>query len=240
MRRIGHLSDTAFVDDTRNVRGMPRPPRFPQTGFPLHVVQRGNDRRRCFFEDGDFRFYLRSLGEAARRYQVLVHAYVLMTNHVHLLLTPLVVGAVSRAMQSVTSRYVKRVNARTGRVGTLWESRYRACLVDEDPYVLAVCRYNDLNPLSARNVASPEEYPWSSYGALAGLRSDPLVARHCALELLGQPSSARYASWCAEGIATEELEHLRESTTRGVRLGSDEAPREVPSLRDAVPPLTLL
>jgi len=213
---------------------MPRPPRFPHTGVPLHVVQRGNDRRRCFFEDADFRFYLRALGEAALRYRVLVHAYVLMTNHVHLLLTPSVAGGVSQVMQSLGSRYVKRINARSGRVGTLWESRYKACLVDEDAYVLAVCRYIDLNPLRAGMVASPDEYAWSSFAALAGLRRDPLLTPHAALELLGHPFEARYASWCAQGIASEELEHLRESTARGVRYGSDDVRAEPVS----VPPLT--
>jgi putative transposase len=197
---------------------MPRPPRFPHTGLPLHVVQRGNDRRRCFFEDSDFRFYLRALAEAALRYRVLVHAYALMTNHVHLLLTPLVAGAVSHVMQSMGSRYVKRINARSGRVGTLWESRYKACLVDRDVYVLAVCRYIDLNPLRAGMVVTPDEYRWSSYAGLAGLRGDPIITPHPALQALGEPSGARYADWCAQGIANDELERLREATARGVHL----------------------
>ncbi|HEY6829196.1 MAG TPA: transposase [Gemmatimonadaceae bacterium] len=203
---------------------MPRPSRFPLTDLPLHVVQRGNDRRRCFFEDGDFRFYLRALSEAAVRYRVLVHAYVLMTNHVHLLLTPLVAGGVSRAMQSLGSRYVKRVNARSGRVGTLWESRYRACLVERDSHVLAVCRYIDLNPVRAAMVARPEDYRWSSYAGLAELRQDPVITPHAALEQLGTPRGSRYVVWCGEGIRSEELEHLREATMRGVRFASSDTP----------------
>jgi putative transposase len=187
--------------------------------LPLHVVQRGNDRRRCFFEDSDFRFYLRALAEGAVRYRVLVHAYALMPKHVHLLLTPLVAGAVSQVMQSTGSRYVKRINARSGRVGTLWESRYKACLVDRDAYVLAVCRYIDLNPLRAGIVATPDAYPWCSYAGLAGLRGDPIISRHPALETLGEPSGARYASWCAQTIANEDLERLREATARGVPYG---------------------
>jgi putative transposase len=199
---------------------MPRPPRHSVTELPLHIVQRGNDRRRCFFEDADFRFYLRALGEAAARHRVLVHAYALMTNHVHLLLTPLVAGGVSRVMQSLGSRYVRRVNARSGRLGTLWESRYRACLVLQDTYVLAVCRYIDLNPVRAGIVARPEDYEWSSYAGLAGLRTDALITPHAALDELGSPRGAPYARWCEQAIAGDELERLREATARGLTYGA--------------------
>jgi putative transposase len=203
---------------------MSRLSRVPLTDLPLHVVQRGNDRRRCFFEDVDFRFYLRALSEAAVRYRVLVHAYVLMTNHVHLLLTPLVAGGVSRVMQSLGSRYVKRVNARLGRAGTLWESRYKACLVEHDAYVLAVCRYIDLNPLRAAMVARPEDYAWSSYAGLAELRPDRIITPHSALEQLGNPRGTRYVDWCAHGSNSEELERLREATARGTPFGSSDTP----------------
>jgi putative transposase len=201
---------------------MARRPRFAFADFPLHVVQRGNDRRKCFFEDGDYRFYLRALAEAAVRYGVLVHAYVLMTNHVHLLLTPRAPGGVSRVMQSLGSRYVKHVNARAGRVGTLWESRYKACVVERDAHLLAVCRYIDLNPVRAGMVASPEDYGWSSYAALAGLRHDRIITPHSALEQLGSPRDAAYVTWCKRGIATEELDVLREATSRETVYGSED------------------
>ncbi|GIK86859.1 MAG: hypothetical protein BroJett026_23400 [Betaproteobacteria bacterium] len=111
---------------------MPRRPRFPLTGHPLHVVQRGNDRGRCLFGEADFRFYLDALQAAVTHYRVQVHAHMLMTNHVHLLVAPLDLGAVSRTMQSVGARFVRYVNLARGRTGTLWEGRYRACRVGED------------------------------------------------------------------------------------------------------------
>jgi putative transposase len=199
---------------------MPRRPRFPLTDFPLHVVQRGNDRRACFFEERDFRFYLETLVDASVHYRVLVHAYVLMTNHVHLLMTPLVAGGVSKLMQSLGSRYVKFVNATTQRVGTLWEGRYKACLVARDEHVLAACRYIDLNPVRAGMVRHPTEYRWSSYAGLAKMRFDAVVTPHTALEQLGASHGA-YARWCDEGIRDDELARLREATGRELAFGSE-------------------
>ena len=178
---------------------MPRRPRFSLTDFPLHVIQRGNDRQRCFFEERDFRIYLRALYDASTRYRVLLHAYVLMTNHVHMLVTPLSVGAVSKLMQSLGTRYAKHINLACGRTGSLWEGRYKACLVARDQHVLAVCRYIDLNPVRAGMVDRARDYRWSSYRALAGLDVDPLVTPHGALEQLGGGNGRAYARWCDEG-----------------------------------------
>jgi putative transposase len=200
---------------------MARRPRFLLTNLPLHVVQRGNDRRSCFFADGDYRFYLRTLGEAASRYGVLVHAYVLMTNHVHLLLTPLVPGAVSKLMQSVGARYVWHVNKTCGRTGTLWEGRYKACLVACDAHLLAACRYIDLNPVRAGIVQDPSNYRWSSYGALAGLCADSLVTAHDVLSQLGTARGVAYAQWCAQGSRREEIDDLRAATGGELAFGSD-------------------
>jgi putative transposase len=199
---------------------MPRRPRYQLTDFPLHVVQRGNDRRACFFDERDFRFYLQLLGESAVRHRVLVHAYVLMTNHVHLLLTPLVPGGISKVMQSVGSRYVKAINKASKKAGTLWESRYKACLVAHDRHVLAACRYIDLNPVRARMVEHPRDYRWSSYGALAGTRIDLLVTPHAALEQLGS-SPSDYAQWCELGCGDAELDRLRHATEHELAFGSD-------------------
>jgi putative transposase len=209
---------------------MARRPRLPLVDLPLHIVQRGNDRRRCFFEDGDYRFYLRWLAEAAARYRVSVHAYALMTNHVHILATPLVAGGISRMMQSVGSRYVKHVNARTGRIGTLWESRYKACLVERDAHLLAACRYIDLNPVRAGIVERPEEYCWSSYSALAELRTDAMVMPHSALDQLGTPRGSAYARWCGQGVADWELDGIREATAREVAFGSNAFKAQIASL----------
>ncbi|CAG1006709.1 hypothetical protein BURK1_03323 [Burkholderiales bacterium] len=200
---------------------MPRRPRFPLTGYPLHIVQRGNDRQPCFFCEADFRTYLEALGDAATHYGVRVHAYVLMTNHVHLLATPLEAGAVSRTMQSVGARYVGYVNATHGRTGTLWEGRYRACLVGEDAYVLAACRYIDLNPVRARMVSHPVAWRWSSYGALSGLRRDALVSPHPTLSLLGDAPGPGYAQWCGMPSDEAELTALRAATAGELAFGSD-------------------
>ena len=200
---------------------MPRRPRFALTDFPLHIVQRGNDRQPCFFGDADYRTYLQALEDASAHYGVRIHAYVLMTNHVHLLATPLVVGAVSRMMQSVGARYVGYVNATYQRTGTLWEGRYHACLVDADAYVAAACRYIDLNPVRARMVAHPIAWPWSSYAALAGVRADALVAPHPSLAQLGDAPGRGYATWCGAGVGEEELAALRTATASELAYGSD-------------------
>jgi putative transposase len=209
---------------------MPRRPRFLLTDLPIHVVQRGNDRKPCFFTERDFRVYLKALADASVRYRVLVHAYALMTNHVHLLVTPLSANGVSKLMQSIGARYVKYVNSSNERTGTLWEGRYKACLVARDEHVLAACRYIDLNPVRAGIVRRPIDYRWSSYSALAGLTIDPLVSPHVALDQLGDPRGAAYARWCAQGIHESELERLRDATARELAFGSDEFRVEIEAM----------
>lgn len=209
---------------------MPRKPRFELTDLPLHVVQRGNDRQPCFFEDRDYRVYLRALADAALHYRVLVHAYVLMTNHVHLLLTPRFAGAVPRLMQSVGARYVWHVNATRERTGTLWEGRYKACLVASDEHVLTACRYIDLNPVRAGMVSGPADYRWSSYSVLSERRSDALITPHDALLALGVPRGPAYSRWCADANNDEEVERLREATGRELVFGSDTFKAEIETM----------
>lgn len=209
---------------------MARRPRFAITDLPLHVVQRGTGRGRCFFRDRDYRVYLRTLTELSLHHRVLVHAYVLMTNHVHLLVTPLVAGGVSKVMQSLGSRYVKYVNATLERAGTLWEGRYKACLVARDEHVLAACRYIDLNPVRAGMVRHPAQYPWSSYAGLAERRVDPLVSRHGALDQLGNLGGGAYERWCEQATDADELSRLREATTRELAFGSDSFKKEIEAL----------
>jgi putative transposase len=196
-------------------------PRFPLTGLPLHVVQRGNDRKPCFFLATDYRVYLDALQAASRHHHLRIHAYVLMTNHVHLLVTPDVSGALPRMMQSLGARYVSYINRRHGRSGTLWEGRYKACLVETDRHVAAVCRYVDLNPVRAGIVEHPVRYRWSSYAALAGLRIDPVVEPHKSLAALGVPPGERYARWCAQPAADGEIEEVRRAVAGELALGSD-------------------
>jgi REP element-mobilizing transposase RayT len=130
---------------------------------PLHVIQRGNNRQAIFFDDDDYVRYRNWLAEAAAEYGCVVHAYVLMTNHAHLLATPREAGSLPRVMQSLGRRYVRHVNTLYRRTGTLWEGRYRAAPIDSERYFLTCCRYIELNPVRARMVRHPREYRWSSY-----------------------------------------------------------------------------
>lgn len=200
---------------------MPRRPRLSVTELPLHVVQRGHDRADCFFIEHDYVAYLAALRDAASYNCVQVHAYALMTNHVHLLVTPFVPHAVSRTLQSVGARYVRYINDTHGRSGTLWEGRYRACLVADDRHVLAACRYIDLNPVRAGIVTDPRAYRWSSYGVLAGHRHDPWLVPHPTLMQLGSVPGDAYSAWCACAIADDELARLREATRRGRPFGDE-------------------
>ena len=209
---------------------MARRPRFPLTGFPLHVVQRGNNRGACFITDADRQTYLAALREAALHYRMQVHAYVLMSNHVHLLATPLVVNAVSRAMQSVGARYVRHFNQAHTRTGTLWEGRYKACLVDEDRYVLAVFRYIDFNPVRAGIATCPAAYRWSSHSGLAGLCADDLLTPHAALDLLGVVPGPAYARWCEQPLDDEQAMQVRDATKGELVYGSEAFRTRIASL----------
>jgi putative transposase len=191
---------------------MARRLRLPSTDLPLHVVQRGNDRQRCFLVDGDYEMYLRTLREGAVLHGVQVHAYVLMTNHVHLLVAAKAEAAVSRLMQSIGARYVRYFNRRHERTGTLWEGRYKSCLVASDQHLLAACRYIDLNPVRAGIVRHPGEYRWSSYRTLVGARNDALVTPHELLASLGPTREAGYAIFCGQMPYQGEIDDLRAAT----------------------------
>ena len=146
---------------------MPRRARMYVAGLPYHLVQRGNNREACFIEPENYQFYLELWREVTRRYGLAVHAYCLMTNHVHFLVTPERGDAVSNTMKVVGSRYAQYVNLRYKRTGTLWEGRHRASLVQTECYLLCCYRYIELNPVRAGMVARPDEYRWSSYGCNA-------------------------------------------------------------------------
>jgi len=160
-----------------------------------HVVQRGNNRLPRFLDEGDRYRYLRILDEALQDTGCSLHAYVLMDNHVHLLLTPPTTGTVARLMQKLGRSYVGQFNARHQRTGTLWEGRYKACLVDSESYVLHCQRYIDLNPVRARMTDNPAAYPWSSCAAHCGWRTDTLLTAHPAYAALGDTRDARAAAY---------------------------------------------
>jgi putative transposase len=142
---------------------MPRRARLVMPGVAWHVIQRGNNRSACFYAEEDYRFYLNTLKEQADKFGCAVHAYVLMTNHVHLLLTPSRIDSVALTMKNLGQRYVQYINRTYRRSGTLWEGRYKSCLVQDETYVLACYRYIELNPLRAGMVKHVGDYRWSSY-----------------------------------------------------------------------------
>jgi len=194
----------------------------------LHAVQRGNNRSAAFHDTQDYLCYLRLLEAAARRYETRVHAYVLMTNHVHLLLTSNLLNGISRTLQYVASRYVQAANERYGRTGTLWESRYRSTPVDSERYCLACYRYIELNPVRAGIVKSPEDYRWSSYRVNSTARWSSLVSPHPTFLALSETPAgcaAQYRLLVREALPDDVLQDIRSSLRRGVPAG-DEAFRE--------------
>jgi len=157
---------------------MPRKRRFFLPDVPVHVVQRGNNRQAVFFDDDDYRTYLSWLGGAASANGCAIHAYALMTNHVHLLMTPSEADAVSATLQDLGRHFVPYINHCYQRTGTLWEGRFRASMVQEEDYLLTCYRYIELNPVRAAMVQRPEDYPWSSNRANAMGAADLLVTPH--------------------------------------------------------------
>ncbi len=203
---------------------MPRQPRLDLPGIVQHVVQRGNDRQPCFFTDIDRQRYLQDLRELALAHACQVHAYVLMTNHVHLLVTPGQSGALACMMQALGRRYVRYVNDHYRRTGTLWEGRYKACLVDGDDHLLRCYRYIELNPVRAGMVADPADYPWSSHRANALGMPDPLVRAHPRYRALGNDDQARriaYRSLVVAGLDPADIAQIRTMLQRQHALGND-------------------
>jgi putative transposase len=203
---------------------MPRKPRFFVPSLAAHVIQRGNNRQTIFFDAADYELYLSLLGEGRDRYGCSIHAYVLMTNHVHLLLTPTETQSVSRLMQYVGRHYVPYINAKYARSGTLWEGRFKASIVDSASYLLACYRYIELNPVRAGMVAYPEDYCWSSFQSNALTATDGLLTPHAEYTNLGCNKSERAVSYRLlfetpqqEGV----IAALREHTESGTPLGND-------------------
>ncbi|MBI2256566.1 MAG: transposase [Proteobacteria bacterium] len=203
---------------------MARLGRYFLKGVPLHVIQRGNNREPIFFDDEGYQLYLGWLGEAAVANAVRIHAYVLMTNHVHLLLSPSDADGLPRMMQSLGRRYVGHVNRAYCRTGTLWEGRYRAAPIEADSYLLACQRYIELNPVRARMTRRPGDYPWSSYGAHGDGESDALLSDHPLYLGLGAETAARtraYRALFRAALPGETVAALRHATQGGWALGSD-------------------
>ena len=203
---------------------MPRQPRLIMPGQPLHVIQRGHNRNSIFLGEEDYRIYLRYLGEASLVHRCDVHAYVLMTNHVHLLVTSSTDHSVSRVMQSLGRRFVRYMNTRYGRTGTLWEGRYKSAVVHSERYLLACSQYIELNPVRAGIVVHPGAYKWSSYQSNANGTPDQLLVAHPVYLALGDIPSARqqtYRSLVQGNLDDKTLKIIREATNKGWPLGEE-------------------
>ena len=197
---------------------------------PLHVIQRGNNRQPIFFRRDDYRRLHAWLAEAAAVHDCAVHAYVLMTNHLHLLVTPGSRQSLPRTMQALGRRYVRHVNAASRRTGTLWEGRYRAAPIDSEAYFLACCRYIELNPARAGIVAHPDDYRWSSYRAHARGAADTLVRDHALYRGLGRSAADRrgvYRALFGPTLDPAFLDELRAATNGGWALGDQRFKRHL-------------
>lgn len=209
---------------------MARLPRYFVKGQPLHVIQRGNNREPIFVHAGDYRFYMECLQAAAERHGCTIHAYVLMTNHVHLLATPASDSSLPKTLQSVGRRYVQYFNYTYGRTGTLWEGRYRATLIDTERYLLTCMRYIELNPVRAGMVRHPRDHPWSSYRAHAYGENTAFLHDHELYQRLGRSAKTRqgaYRQLFRVQIPKAELDAIRAATNKAWVLGNDRFQKKV-------------
>lgn len=209
---------------------MARRPRLAVPSLPHHVIQRGNNRQAIFFTDADYRVFLRHLAKAKERYPCRVYAYVLMTNHVHLLVEPLASEHLSLFMQSVGRRYVRYVNEVYHRSGTLWEGRFKSAVVSSDAYLLACSRYIELNPVRAQIAARPDAYPWSSVHFHTQGTPNPLLDEDPAYLSLGDTTAQRqgvYRGWLAAGVPQGEWPTIREATHKGLLIGPEPFQRQI-------------
>ncbi len=201
---------------------MARLPRLTLPDYPHHVIQRGNNRQPIFATSADHQRLLDILEESAKKFEVAIHAYVLMSNHIHLLATPQTADGLPLMMQALGRAYVRYFNASQQRSGTLWEGRYKSTLIQSERYLLACMVYIDLNPVRAGLAARAQDYPWSSHGHHIGLRSDRLITPHALFWELGNTPFAReaaYAEMVQAGINPVQQAALTDATLRGWALG---------------------
>jgi REP-associated tyrosine transposase len=203
---------------------MARAPRITIPAYPHHIIQRGNNRQATFFADGDYNFFLACLRQAKIKCKCKIYAYVLMTNHFHLLVEPAEAGDLGRFIQSVGRRYVRYVNETYGRSGTLWEGRFKSATVSQDEYLIACSRYIELNPVRAGLVAHPKDYRWSSYRRRALGKSDRWLDEdpwYAGLGITEIERQEKYRRWIDSQIDEGEWEQIRAATQRGRPIGRE-------------------
>ena len=203
---------------------MPRKPRFFLPGVPAHIVQSGHSREPVFFENSDYCAYLEWLSEAAIRYDCDIHAYVLMTNHVHILATPKDKQGISRLMQYMGRRYVPYINYTYGTSGSIWEGRYKASLIHDEEYLLSCMRYIELNPVTADMTKAPDQYRWSSYRFNALGKRDKLITPHELYLGMGKTDIIRleaYRDLFKAHVDDNVINDFRDALQTGTPLGND-------------------
>lgn len=212
---------------------MPRRARLRLAGLPLHLIQRGNNRGACFFTEDDRSIYLHHLGLLSVKFGCAVHAYVLMTNHVHLMLSPRAPDGASLLMKHLGQRYVQYVNRAYRRSGTLWEGRFRSSLVQNEGYLLRCYRYIEMNPVRARIVDHPAEYRWTSFRVNAGGAPAGLITPHAEYMALGADQAARsvaYSDLFRRDLESDELAEIRTAANAGFALGGERFRKEVEAM----------
>ncbi len=203
---------------------MARLPRLVVPNQPHHIIQRGNDQNTIFRDADDYIAFLRWLREAAKQFNVAIHAYALMPTHLHLLVSPSDSAGLGRMMQWVGRHYVPYFNEKYKRAGTLWQGRYKAVVIDFERYFLLCSRYIELNPVRVGLASAPEDYPWSSFAHHAGIKPDPVITDHPIFWALGNTPFDREASYKAlveQGVSEREVEMLTQATLKGWPLGSE-------------------
>jgi putative transposase len=212
---------------------MARLPRFCPSGLPQHIIQRGNNRNVCFADDQDFAAYAHWLYEYSMKFKFDIHAWVFMTNHVHLLATPSTDDGISLMMQALGRRYVKYFNFTYQRSGTLWEGRYKSSAVDTEKYLLICYRYIELNPVRAYMINDPADYIWSSYQHNAlGVKS-LICTPHEEYLSLGTTADDRYKYYrelCSYHIDSLLLTDIRKALNKGHALGNEKFKDEIEKL----------
>jgi len=201
---------------------MPRRARIMMSGLPVHVVQRGNNRAPCFFQDQDRSFYLFQLARLLPRARCALHAYCLMTNHVHLLVTPMTAQGCAKLMKDLGQLHTQYVNRQYGRSGTLWEGRFKSCIVQSEDYLLSCYRYIELNPVRAGLCSRPGEYPWSSFRVNAEGLPGALLSPHDEFRRLGVDDVERqvaYAKLFGSHLDAKRIEEIRAATNGNFALG---------------------
>lgn len=203
---------------------MPRRPRIHIDAVPLHIVQRGHNRQPCFFAEEDYHTYLHWLGEALLNEHCALHAYALMTNHVHLLLTPSNAKAVPKLIIALGRRYVQYINTTYHRTGTLWDSRYKSSLIQAEYYLLACQRYIELNPVRAAMVDDPAHYRWTSYRSNALAQTSAIISPHPLYQALGKTDEERqgaYRTLFRTQLDGEAINDIRLALNQSQPLGNE-------------------